>query len=158
MKKLILILIPLMVISGLAATLLVLNDHKTPQWQVELSQYLAYQNGTGEQPLVLVTTARASQPWNFTSAMSQASFSDSVIFETDISPSWSTPVGVQPLPYPPEQVWCALLHQDAMRQVVFVALHSDMYNADWVVHLSTAAWGSPELQSTLDSLGCKLPK
>ena len=156
MKKIILIAIPLLVLVVIGATLLVLSLNRPPEWRVELSAYQTYENVVSSQRPELVSSVRASQPWNFTPEMSQAAFSDGSIFMTTFAPNQTTPVGIQPLPFPPEQVWCVQLREGAQSQMVFVALHSDIYNADWVVHIPAGVWGSSQLQATLDSLGCKL--
>jgi hypothetical protein len=43
---------------------------------------------------------------------------------------------LRPLPYPPRDAWCVELRRSALEEHdwVVVALHADLYNADWVVH------------------------
>jgi hypothetical protein len=91
--------------------------------------------------------------------MSSAVFGDSLHYQTDTDSSG------MPLPFPPEQVWCALLERangtfglDADRPyaVVFVSLHMDMYNADWVVHEGMGEPAGPQVRATLSTIGCDL--
>ena len=156
MKKIILIAIPLLVLVVIGATLFILSLNRPPEWRVELSSYQTYENVVSSQRPELVASVRASQPWNFTPEMSQVTFSDGNIFITTFAPDQTTPDGVQPLPFPPEQLWCVQLREGAQSQMVFVALHSDIYYTDWVVHIPAGVWGSSQLQATMDSLGCKL--
>ena len=41
-----------------------------------------------------------------------------------------------PMPYPPNDLWCAQLSSPdpAAPKVVLAGLHQDMYNAEWIVH------------------------
>ncbi len=57
----------------------------------------------------------------------------------------------RPLPYPPNDVWCAKLGSpdpDAPT-VVLAVLHQDMYNAEWVVHEVT------DPAAALRAVGCQ---
>jgi hypothetical protein len=44
--------------------------------------------------------------------------------------------GVMPMPYPPNDLWCAQLSSPdpAAPKVVVAGLHQDIYNAEWIVH------------------------
>ena len=58
---------------------------------------------------------------------------DTIYYQTDSSSRG------MPLPFPAKEMWCVLLEIDDLSGVtsyrgVFVGLHMDMYNADWVVH------------------------
>ncbi len=66
--------------------------------------------------------------------------------------------GQRPLPYPPVDLWCALLGQEsaASRSIVFLALHQDMYNADWVLHEGAKDPPAPEAAAVLSEVGCEL--
>ena len=79
------------------------------------------------------------------------------------------------LPYPPKEVWCALVEGVSLDadpegvdggrtyEILFLGLHMTMYNADWMVHKGTPlemGLGSrlvdAELQETLTAIGCEL--
>ena len=141
--------------------------------QTRLEQYMGFWYAPGAASAVSVE--RAKRPWNLTGEMSQAVFGYSMYFASDYGPTW--PSGNEPmrLPYPPKEVWCALVEGvslDAVPEggawgrtyeVLFVGLHMTMYNADWMVHKGTrleAGLGSrladAELQETLTAIGCEL--
>ena len=66
-----------------------------------------------------------------------------------------------PLPYPPKELWCVLLsHDDAAGKtssaIVFVGLHMDMYNADWMVHKGPRDLSTPGVIESLRLVGCDL--
>jgi len=79
--------------------------------------------------------------------------------------------GRKPLPYPPDDLRCVLLQASGSHNkpfdsanagtgsqyaVVFVGLHNDLYNGAWVVHESAYHFPSPELNATLEEVGCML--
>lgn len=139
--------------------------------QRELDLYLKHQLGrTGSLPVVKQISP-ASRPRHFTSAMSGPSYGDSPYYRTTnhyqepAIPSLTAPDATsihffsesgRPLPFPPERLWCALLDPGDLvaRRLVFVALHQDLYNADWIVHEAQAGASSADLASALDRLGC----
>jgi hypothetical protein len=57
----------------------------------------------------------------------------------------------RPMPYPPNDLWCVpLTNPDpAAPKVILVALHQDMFNAEWIVHEVT----DPE--AVLAAVGCQ---
>jgi hypothetical protein len=125
--------------------------------QASLDEYLAAYASPGITRLLRVEQART--PWRFDRNMSSTVFGDSLHYQTDTSSSG------MPLPFPPEQVWCALLERangtfgldaDMPYAVVFVGLHMDLYNADWVVHEGAGDPSSPQLRETLSAIGCDL--
>jgi hypothetical protein len=156
MKKHLLVYIPTLLVIVVMVALLLLSNRQTPAWKTKLDQYLTYLGTTGQPSYQLISAVPASQPANFTPAMSAESFSDSVIFQTDLNIIDQTSAGTQPIPYPPDAVWCVLLTDGGQKQMIYIALHNSLYNADWIVHISTDPWGSPELQTSLDRLGCIL--
>lgn len=156
MRKPFLLTLPLFVIIVLAVTLLLLN-RRIPAWHESLDQYLVYSMMQAGEPLYTVEASSAArQPAYFLPGMSSASFSDGAIFATTLSSSSGQDLGGEPIPFPPDQVECVLLKSGVQHKLVYIALHSNMYNADWIVHLSPYNWGSPEQKSALNSLGCKL--
>jgi hypothetical protein len=66
---------------------------------------------------------------------------------------------LRPLPFPPEEVWCVLLgrgSQATSSGVVFVALHQDIHNADWVVHETAGDPFSPDSLNAASAIGSDL--
>jgi hypothetical protein len=65
----------------------------------------------------------------------------------------------RPIPYPPEELQCVLLGVGVGEgeEMVFLALHNDMYSGDWLVHQSKSAWPGDELKAQLGAVGCDLP-
>ncbi len=63
---------------------------------------------------------------------------------------------------PPVQVWCATLERRAAGSsaselgAVFIALHQDLYNGDWVVHEAAADVLSTQSFEVASAIGCKL--
>ena len=154
MRKRLLIYIPTLLVIGVMVALLLLTNRQPPKWKTALDQYLTYLRSTGQPSYQLVSAVSASLPANFTPLMSAESFSDSVIFQTDLNTNDPSSAGTQPIPYPPDQVWCVLLKDGGQQHVVYIALHNSLYNADWIVHTSADPWGSSELQNSLDRLSC----
>jgi hypothetical protein len=156
MKKRTLIGIPFLVLITLIATLLVLDHLRTPAWKVKLNHYISFLREAGHPSYHVESYTSATQPANFTPGMSVETFSDDLLFQTSFSPSTSFSAELEPMPYPPEQVICALLHNGEQLQLVYVALHTSLYNADWIVHVSPDPWDSLAIQSNLSLLGCSL--
>jgi hypothetical protein len=134
--------------------------------QAALSQYLAYKSA----PVLTVrSTDQAAKPSNFRQEMSYTVFGDTVFYQTDVNyqeaSSETEPTttlssgGTRPLPFPPEEVWCVLLgggSETTSSAVVFVALHQDIYNADWVVHEAASDPFSPDSLNVASAIGCDL--
>jgi hypothetical protein len=134
-----LIKIGLAVLIPAAAIVLMLVASNRPDQpdprQQELQTYLQCRSKTYTQPLQLGESVQARLPQNFTADMSKASFSNTPYYETDcrFNPEYG---GYKPMPYPPNDLWCVKINStdpDAPQAIV-VALHQDIYNADWVVH------------------------
>lgn len=137
--------------------------------RAELNRYLEYQYGrSGIRPAAREIVL-ASRPGRFTAAMSGASYGDSPYYRTTNhyrGPTAEEQPGAtsihffsesgRPLPYPPVRLWCVLLDLGdlAARRLVLVALHQDLYNADWIVHEAAADGRNAELNAALDTLGC----
>jgi hypothetical protein len=154
MNKRLLLYIPTFVVLVLLAALILINQLQPPDWKVRLNQYLAFQHAAGEPALNLVTAIQAKLPAQFTPAMSAESFSDSAIFATSHGTDVQYSAALLPLPYPPQAVWYVLLKGDSQQQVVFVARHNSLYNADWIVHIPPQPFSSPALQTNLSLIGC----
>jgi hypothetical protein len=125
--------------------------------------------------VTVVSVERAKKPWNLTGEMSRAVFGYSVHFPSDYGPAQPSGNDLMSLPYPPKEVWCALVEQASLDadpegsadgptyEILFVGLHMTMYNADWMVHKGTpvgpAAQPGPSgigLQEALSAIGCDL--
>jgi hypothetical protein len=123
--------------------------------QARLGEYIngEYWSGTAK----VERAARAHKPWLFEKEWGSGVSGDGVRFHTaDGSPVLGS------LRFPPDQLWCVLLKRvepapgDRPYAVVFVGLHIDMYNADWLVHRATDDLASPELLEALSRLDCDL--
>ncbi len=152
------IIIVLVAVVAVLAVVAISSLH-SPQ-QDALSQYVRYQYAI--QPgLVVSQVVQASHPERFTADMSGPVFGTSSFYQVGTSVPASTPgvvaqsSGQRPLPYPPQQLACVLLGSLKGDSVVFVALHQDMYNAQWLVHQSRYPWPSAELKAQLATLGCQ---
>jgi hypothetical protein len=123
--------------------------------QAALDEYLAPQSAA------VLSADTARRPWLFTEEISFGAHGSSVHFQTE---EYSNILS--PLPFPPDQVWCVLLEQQSRASsehgaerpdaVVLVALHIDMYVADWVVHSVAGDPFSRELETVLSTIGCDL--
>ncbi len=93
---------------------------------------------------------QARLPQNFRTEMSSSSYGNTPYYVTTHRANPDYP-GQKPLPYPPNDVWCVkLTSTDPLTpQVVLLALHQDIYNADWVMH----EVNDPE--AVLAAVGCK---
>jgi len=100
--------------------------------------------------VVIKQYVQASLPQNFRAEMSKASYGNTPYYVTAHRANPDYP-GQKPLPYPPNDLWCVQLKSTdpAAPQVVVIALHQDIYNADWVMHEVT----DPE--TVLATVGCK---
>ncbi len=126
-----------------------LNELKFPlDAQDDLAQYLAYQPAHPSPPQV-ETMLRAKTPLNFSEEMSLISYADSVYFRTTNGYESDTS-GLKPLPYPPDDIWCIkTTYAEIPFRIVVLALHSDLYNADWIVHDIGAS------VRVLEQIGCE---
>jgi hypothetical protein len=105
-----------------------------------LYQYLAYPNAQADDAVTVRSVSRAGQPYKFSRDLSEASYSSARFYGTDFRFDRQAMVGGgKPLPFPALEAYCVLLlgPGDAVSQVI-VALHQDLYNADWIVHVPTA--------------------
>ena len=160
-------------IFALTVAILIVRDQTLPDnAQTALDKFLRYRNSL--QPAMVEQSVRATLPSQFTREMSGGSFSDSNFYRTTIDyrdvlnmnlPNLATATpgltsatfwrGSTPLPFPPEDVWCIRLKEDATTgQIIFVALHHSLYNADWLVHESYVEPDSAEMKNILAAIGC----
>ena len=126
--------------------------------QTRLDQYLASPFALGKGSVRSVQRAR--RPWNFSEDMSYMVLGDSVYFQTDSPLTWTEGGGPSPLPFPPRELWCALLEleNDATGErfyaVIYVGLHMDMYNGDWMVHKGPGGLSIQGSRERLATIGC----
>jgi hypothetical protein len=126
-----------------------------------LNQYLAYAYQPGAVSVRAID--QASQPGNLSRDLGYEVFGASVIYQTDIGAPGYEEGGTRPLPYPPEQVWCVLLERDGtygphpenVYDVVFVALHMDLHNADLMVHKGSQHLSASEARGVMGAMGCE---
>jgi hypothetical protein len=170
MKRLPAILIavglPAAVLVGVA---LLAKDPGPPAdaWGV-VAAYVGFRNSRAAADWEAVQFSPATRPTAFELGWSQASYSLGPMYQT----TWNERLALveaaraaaqavtrsapgeslRPLPYPPRDAWCVELRQGeaAERDWVVVALHADLYNADWVVHELAPA----EAQADVAALGC----
>ena len=164
MRRPILLIVLALSLVAFAATLItgMRREKGLPAFcHAKLDDYVHYRCSSWPAKVTVRSVARASKPRNFSPAMSFATFGDSVHFQTDLGYT-----GPRPLPFPPKDVWCVLLQcdQDPLEVPsdenvpvgLFVALHLDMYTADWVVHEITGGACAQEFMRQASLLGCDL--
>lgn len=152
------------------------QDGLPPEAQSALNRYLASENLVSSQPSSVVQLAYASRPDRFEAAFSTASVGGNFYLRTTrvyrsaatpnplISATWPVTAGSfespregRALSFPPKDLWCVLLHQEGgSGRVVYLALHEDLYNADWIVHETAGSPGDALLGARLASVGCNL--
>jgi hypothetical protein len=141
-RRFFLLLIPLMLILVTIVIWIVIESRQPPLWQADLDAYLNSLKAASAGDVTVIRVVEAHNPWNFTEAMSQQIFDESVYFP--------------PYPYPPEDVWCALLDVEGKQMVVYIALHQDLYNADTILHESGKLYPDPQLSLDLEKIDCEL--
>ena len=146
-----LIAIPFVIVIITATAVFAAEAQRTPEWQRLLEQYAASQN------LAVVDSARAGQPFNFTGELDYPLVLPSTFeYTADITYQQSDAYMIA-LPYPPEQVRCALMEQSGKRMLLFINYYSDgLWQNGWVIHQGPALFSTAATQS-LESLGCDLP-
>jgi len=182
MKKIVImsasLILPLVMVM---AALITLGNETTPAWKDELYRYLANARRTSAAEPEIQRAVRASRPWNFHQEMSKAIYGGGFTDPAGVNhvdkeivtlldwQSWFSETlvlyGGQPLQFPPEDLWCVLLkyrsssHERNVNggaySVVFVALHTDLYTARWLVHESPDEYPTISLERTLATIGCK---
>lgn len=133
------------VIVLLLAALAVIEFRRPTGWQDELIGHLARLSTEGDQ-VRLLSAKRAPRPDLFDGHLSLSAWGNQ---------SYTA----KPLPYPPDTLYCIHLEHryggsPPRRQLVFIARHHDLHNADWVLHESHYGPFGPELLRDLRALGC----
>ena len=162
-----LILTLLLPVTLIVALLTILQRSRPPAaWQLELDKYVEYKDLFLSEATKVQLIDQASRPWNFNQDMSGAVFGDNPYYRTDYGYSGTerNKGGPRPLPYPPKNVWCALLERDRKAAdelmeettytVVFVAEHQDLYNASMVIHEAASDLSAQVFVESLSRIGC----
>jgi hypothetical protein len=153
------VLFPMIIVLviGVAVLAIMAVQSLNSDQQRALGQYLRAYGATHSGVSVSQIVA-ARQPVAFSAEMSGPVYGDSPFFRTDVryTREITGQAGARTLPYPPTELSCVLLDSAQGRSVVFVARHSDLYNAEWLVHEARNPWPSPALSAQLAALGCDL--
>jgi hypothetical protein len=160
------------------ATLLVITVNNSSAWQDELERYLQYKNASGSGKYRIQSINAAVKPWNYYADMSKASYGESAYYQTDFRygqtspdqdtfdhiPSDAQSGSLMPLPFPPDKVWCVTIENSIDKEsnidrhgkaeLVLVALHQDLYNADIVIHETDV---EPAAFDIAARIGCEFP-
>lgn len=160
----------LLTLAVLAAAFWALESRRKADWRIALDVYTQYQSRLSKSKFVIRKTVHASGPYNFDKNLSGPTWSDRPYFQVDHTYSGQSAARLKPLPYPPGDLWCALIEQNTRysdntnvthrRQIVFVALYQDLYFSQWVVHEmindppAGGEPGPPEFPEILAGVGC----
>jgi hypothetical protein len=166
------ILPPLVLVFTLAAIFVISYQPGLPSdAQVELDDYLLYLQGQRGTLSNAVQVNQASQPGQFTADMSRSSYGNSPYYRTTTGYQSPWPQSAaaresaviqengdsrRAIPYPVENLWCVYLDGGQSLEVVYLALHEDMYNAGWLVHEGLASAADPRTVASLTEIGCPL--
>lgn len=121
-----------------------------------LTFYLGYQQEAGLADLAVGQIEPAGNPRGYTADDSAATFGDGSYFVVnhDQAGLGAGDGNLRPLPYPPDDLWCAAL---GAGRVVFIAQHQDLYRSAWAVHETPAGFSAAELAGLLRRVGCPVP-
>jgi hypothetical protein len=133
-------------------------------WRAELDRYVRYRNAAMSGTIEVVSDRQATRPMAFDRTMSGLTFGDTAAFQTTYAYTSLASRGYTALPFPPTDVWCVRLTQrrgleggseETTAPVVFVARHSNLYNADWVTHEPLGDTSAADLDAMMATLGCR---
>jgi hypothetical protein len=152
MKKFILILISLFAIC-LVVTFFPRSLLPQQQWRVIGDRYRRMLGYSDRFFFSYTAHDKASHPQNFTSAMSDKTYSDTLDFQVFENFVGERVTSQSPLPYPPVEVYCVKGQYEMVQSIFFfVALHSDGVHSAWVVHTAPGAWNTHKI--SMDKIGC----
>ncbi len=158
MQKRILAGLPILAASLIFLSLWIAEKLAIPSWKSELNQYIDFKVSPAVPPIRLQRAIKASKPWEFKVEMNSGSFSDCIYYQTDFCYKPDEILSSPPLPFPADEVWCALLNSSSSDEgsgwVVYIARHQDLYNAGWIVHESSRGITDPQLRVDLTDIGC----
>jgi hypothetical protein len=139
-----------LVLVVLLAALVILEMVRPAAWEEELAAYVDHARTTTGERVVPLAVVRARNPGRFDASLSHAVFGSSVYSH-------------RALPYPAQSVYCVYVERSSSgvpssRQVLFVVLHRDLHNADWVVHEGERDPLSERFALALKELDCLAPE
>lgn len=163
MRRLIGLLVPALVALATVSLLAIFQQRQAMPGPAEraLEAYLTGRQQRSGVTFTLLDAVRATRPQVLVASARGSSYGASAYYRTldTIAPTSEPFSGDidshRPIPDPPQEVWCVLLEgrpnsELRVRDVVFVALHEDLYNAGWLVHES----GQDARDSLLTEIGC----
>lgn len=156
MKRLIFLTLPILITLSAAFLFWAYEPELPEAGQRALDVYLRYTNTDATSPWQVRQVAQANIPTAFPAELETTTFGDGTYFALDYHLQPDLAGGSErPLPYPPEDLWCALLTTARDHQrVVFIARHADLYKAVWAVHLVPM---SETLEAeVVEQVGCAL--
>lgn len=141
MKKALFLTLPFAMLILVTGIFILAETSRSPDWEVELNQYLIDRNTIRINSVVLKTVMQATKPWNFSDDTFYPVFGDNFNGQ---------------FPYPPEQIQCVLLvNSQGENEIVFVSYHTDqLWNIDWVIHKSIHTPSSAAFLEDLQTIGC----
>jgi hypothetical protein len=175
MNHLIRVILVLCLATIAVAILIIANNRANPRpsHEIAVEDYVAYRRATAFPSLTIKQYRQARIPQNFRPGMSKSTFGNAIYYRTtrryyeaqaDVG-VWPLTVtattvptltrggywGGKPMPYPPNDLWCAQLSSSdpGAPKVVLAGLHQDIYNAEWIVHEVT------DPKTVLSDVGCE---
>jgi hypothetical protein len=152
MKRRIALVLPLTVVLLFGFTLGFLEAQQTPLWQMTLDRYLQ-----AARPAAAVRQVeRATMPWLLTPAMhgQVVDYGDYCYHAGESRQSCTLA-----LPYPPQDVYCALVTVEQQQQLLLVSRFSDnLWRDDWVILASPSAPSLSAAMQTAATTGCEFAR
>ncbi len=127
--------------------------------QQVLNSYLNYTTANKKPLAELQRITQAYNPSDFVTELYAESFGDGSYFMVshDINANLLRGDNVRPLPFPPEELWCAIVSEKLNSpKVVLVAKHEDLYKAAWVAHEIPGNPADEAVTELLMRVGCEL--
>ncbi len=126
-----------------------------------LELYINDAVASSQSPIQAHQIVQASNPRALTAEMSAASYGDGSYFvmSHDLNTNNLTGDNLRFLPFPPQELWCALLtKQQQPLRIVFIAEHEDLYRAIWVIHETSDDLAADTTTNILAQVGCVFGK
>jgi hypothetical protein len=164
MRRLTAVLLPVLIALLTGMTIFILEYHPgmPPPAKRALETYLSGRNQRTGVMVTVMASVQAARPQALERVVRGSAYGESAYYRTvDTIPPTSEPLTIvvdsrRPIPEPPQALWCVLLETapDGAPDVVFVALHQDLYNAGWLVHERRIHSGALILSELIDLVGC----
>jgi hypothetical protein len=164
MRRLAAVLLPVLIALLAGITFVILEVHPGLPRPAErvLETYLSGRSQRTGVTATVVDAVPAARPHALEQAVRGSAYGESAYYRTvDTIPPTGEPLTVvvdsrRPIPEPPQALWCILLETapGGAPDVVFVALHQDLYNAGWLVHERRTYSGALILSDLMDLVGC----